>query len=135
MSKYDIVGLNYVTVYIQDFETAVAFYTNIFGTPETNAPDGAALYGWKMGSTWFTVFPDKEGTHPNSNPRNSEFAIQVGSPAEVDRLHADLVAAGAKNIWTPEDTEMYEPMRFSCVDDPFGVRIDIYCPLEKNNAA
>jgi hypothetical protein len=26
----------------------------------------------------------------------------------------------------PEDTEMYEPMRFCCVDDPFGVRIDVY---------
>jgi hypothetical protein len=25
---------------------------------------------------------------------------------------------------------MYEDMRFSCVDDPFGVRIDIYCPLD-----
>jgi hypothetical protein len=25
---------------------------------------------------------------------------------------------------------MYEPMRFACVDDPFGVRIDVYCPIE-----
>ena len=29
----------------------------------------------------------------------------------------------------PTDTKMYEPMRFACVDDPFGVRVDIYCPL------
>ena len=37
----------------------------------------------------------------------------------------------AKDCWTPEDTEMYEPMRFSCVDDPFGVRINVYCLIEK----
>jgi hypothetical protein len=24
---------------------------------------------------------------------------------------------------------MYEPMRYAYVDDPFGVRIDIYCPV------
>jgi hypothetical protein len=60
-----------------------------------------------------------------------EFAIQVASPEEVDRLHQAFVSAGAKNSWTPEDTRMYEPMRFSAVDDPFGVRIDIYCPLDK----
>jgi hypothetical protein len=29
-----------------------------------------------------------------------------------------------------EDTTMYEKMRFAAVDDPFGVRIDIYYPLE-----
>ncbi len=28
---------------------------------------------------------------------------------------------------------MYEPMRFACVDDPFGVRVDIYCPIEGEN--
>ncbi len=28
----------------------------------------------------------------------------------------------------PDDTKIYEPMRFACVDDPFGVRIDVYCP-------
>ena len=29
----------------------------------------------------------------------------------------------------PEDTCMYEPMRFCCVDDPVGIRIDVYCPI------
>jgi uncharacterized glyoxalase superfamily protein PhnB len=65
-----------------------------------------------------------------SNPRNTEFAIQVAAVEEVDRLHHALIAAGAKEYMAPADTRMYKPMRFACSDDPFGVRIDIYCPLD-----
>ncbi|MFZ0547254.1 MAG: VOC family protein [Candidatus Promineifilaceae bacterium] len=123
--KYNIITLNYVSLYLHDFKAAVSFYTAVFGQPE-NVEE--TIMGWRMGDTWLTLFPSKEGPHPGSNPRSAEFAIQVATPEEVDRLHAALVAAGAKDIWTPEDTEMYNPMRFSCVDDPFGVRIDIICP-------
>ena len=124
--KFNIVALNYVTMYIKDYEAAIQFYTHIFG-PADNITE--SFYGWRMGTTWLTLFPSKDGTHKDSNPRNAEFAIQVSSPEEVDRLHTIFIEAGAKNAWTPEDTEMYEAMRFSCVDDPFGMRIDIYCPI------
>jgi len=126
--KFHIVDLNYISLYLKDFKSAVAFYTTVFGPPD-ESPDNVQLCGWKMGATWLTLFPSANGTHKDSNPRNAEFAIQVAAPAEVDALHQALLEAGAKDCWTPEDTTMYEPMRFSCVDDPFGVRIDIYCPL------
>jgi len=54
----------------------------------------------------------------------------VATPDEVDALYQAFIKAGAKKGWEPFDTEMYEPMRFSYVDDPFGVRIDIICPLD-----
>ena len=85
-----------------------------------------------MGATWLTLSPSKEGTYKGSNPRNSEFAIRVLRPEEVDVLHQLLINAGAKSCWGPEDTSMVEEMRNSCVDDPFGVRIDVYCPLESS---
>ena len=50
----------------------------------------------------------------------------------MDVPHQLLINPGAKSCWAPEDTSMYEEMRFSCVDDPFGVRIDVYCPLESS---
>ena len=127
---YNIVDLNYVSLYIEDFQEALTFYEQVFGPPE-NADEGREIYGWRMGSTWLTVFPSKIGTHAGSNPRNMEFAIQVSAAEEVDALYQLLIEAGAKSCWQPEDTQMYEDMRFSCVDDPFGVRIDIYCPLNK----
>jgi uncharacterized glyoxalase superfamily protein PhnB len=92
------------------------------------------IVGWRMGATWLTLFPSKESPHPGSNPRNAEFAIQVATPDEVDALYQAFIEAGAKKGWEPFDTEMYEPMRFSCVDDPFGVRIDIICPLKSGGS-
>jgi catechol 2,3-dioxygenase-like lactoylglutathione lyase family enzyme len=126
--KFQIVGLNYVSLYLLNLEEAVTFYTKIFGSPEAVDKKGP-LYGWKLGSTWLTLFPSKIGTAKESNPCNAEFAIQVAMPEEVDRLYETFLAEGATKCMEPEDTEMYEPMRFCCVDDPFGVRIDVYCPI------
>ena len=126
---FHILDLNYVSLYIEDFTEAIGFYEQIFGAPET-ADEAGQIYGWRMGATWLTLFPSQQGNYKGSNPRNSEFAIQVSKPEEVDILHQLYINAGAKSCWAPEDTSMYEEMRFSCVDDPFGVRIDVYCPLD-----
>ena len=126
---FQIVGLNYVSLYLLNLNEAVVFYTKLFGPPEAVDEKGP-LYGWRLGSTWLTLFKSDIGTVKESNPRNAEFAIQVAEPGEVDRLYEAFLAAGAKKCMVPEDTEMYEPMRFACVDDPFGVRIDMYCPID-----
>ncbi|GJM41775.1 MAG: hypothetical protein DHS20C20_20570 [Ardenticatenaceae bacterium] len=123
---FKIVDLNFVSLYFEDLEKAVAFYSGIFGPPDQTYKEGPH-YGWELGATWLTLFESKIGTVKNSNPRNTEFAIQVAEPGEVDRLYEALLAAGAKKCMVPEDTEMYVPMRFCCVDDPFDVRIDVYC--------
>ena len=125
---FNIVDLNYVSLYIEEFQAAIEFYTDVFGAPE-NVDEGGEIIGWRMGATWLTLFPSKESPHPGSNPRNAEFAIQVAKPNQVDALYQAFIDAGAKKGWEPFDTEMYEAMRFSNVDDPFGVRIDIICPL------
>jgi uncharacterized glyoxalase superfamily protein PhnB len=87
-----------------------------------------------MGSIWLNLFPSKEETQKGSNPGNTEFAIQVSAPQDVDALYQALFEAGAKKGWDPEDTTMYEEMRFCLVNDLFGMRIDIYCPLEKSGS-
>jgi uncharacterized glyoxalase superfamily protein PhnB len=126
VKPYHIVDLNYITLYLHDHREAIAFYSRVFGAPET-ADEASGTFGWRMGSTWLTLFPAAGGPVPGSNPRNGEFAVQVSAPAEVDALYEALVAAGARPCMAPRDTSMYEPMRFGCVDDPFGVRIDVYC--------
>jgi predicted enzyme related to lactoylglutathione lyase len=125
---YQIVTLGYVSLYVKDLLPAITFYSQVFGPPHSSDVQ-KDIYGWRMGSTWLTLLPSKIGTDPASNPRNTEFAIQVAAVAEVDRLYHGLIEAGAKACMAPEATRMYEPMRFACVDDPFGMRIDIYCPL------
>ena len=127
--KFNIVGLNFVSLYFKEYDKAVEFYTGIFGKSEFYKEEGEKLYGIKMGSTWLTIFPSEIGTEKNNNPCNTEFAVQVSTPEEVDVLYQTLLEAGCKNCMIPQDTVMYDKMRFCCVDDPFGVRIDVYCPL------
>ena len=45
----EIVGLNYISLYIKDFEKAIEYYTQILGPPQY--VEGKTL-DWPMGSTW-----------------------------------------------------------------------------------
>ena len=127
MAGYTLRALRYPSFYLADYDAAVAFYTRLLGEPGTNE-DG--LRGWQLGDSWLTFFPAKGAVPaPDANPRNAEFAIEVAAPAEVDVLYAAFLAAGASPCMEPQDTWMYVPMRFAVVDDPFGLRVDVYCPL------
>ena len=127
MTKFNIVDLNYISLYPADHAAALAYYTQVFGPLDREDPDDG-VWGWRMGATWLTIFPGKFGTSPAGDPQNVEFAIQVATPDEVDKLYAAFVEAGVSARQPPIDTVMYEHMRYAYVDDPFGVRIDIYCP-------
>ena len=130
--QFSIVDLNYISLYYAEFDDAVDFYTAVFGPPgSAYDSEGSQMRGWKMGATWLTLFNSKESPFPGENPRNTEFAIQVSAPDEVDALYHALVKAGAVPGWEPRDTEMYVPMRFAYVEDPFGVRIDVICPSQR----
>jgi predicted enzyme related to lactoylglutathione lyase len=119
--------LNYITLYYEDFEEAVQFYSQLFGPPEVGQQSHAN--GWRMGATWLTLFRAKAGPTPGANPCGTEFAVQVADPQDVDDLYRRMMELGAAEVMPPQNTEMYEPMRFACVDEPLGVRIDIYCRL------
>src|SRR6185436_20346143 len=86
---YHIVGLSYVSLYVKDFSQALAFYGQVFGPPES-VDESGKIYGWRMGSTWLTLFPSSAGTAHDSNPCNTEFAVQVASVEDVDRLYGAL---------------------------------------------
>ena len=128
MNDFTIIDLNYVSLYVHDYAQAVEFYSRVFGPPDSVDENGN-IHGWRMGATWLSLFPASAGVDRVSNPRNTEFAIQLSDVRDVDALHAALMAAGAADCMAPRDTTMYEAMRFGCVDDPFGVRIDVYCRL------
>ena len=131
-SRDAIVTLNYVSLYFERFAEAVDFYTKVFGAPDQPEEDHG-FGSWKMGSTWLTLFPSRMGVNPEGDPVNAEFGIQVQEPAQVDELSEILLENGAKLVMAPEDTWMYESMRFVALDDPFGVRIDVYCPIPGQN--
>ena len=122
---YAFKGLRYPSFYIKDYEKAIAFYTAVLGPPGN---DKARIKGWYLGDSWLTLFPAEDlGHDPDANPRNAEFAIEVLAPEDVDRLYDAMLAAGATTCMAPDDTQMYEAMRFCAVDDPVSIRIDVFC--------
>lgn len=124
-----ISGAAFPSFYVDDFDAAVAFWTAVVGPPQYSEPEGAGhLVGFRLGDTWLTLFPAAAGPHPGSGPRNCEFALRAKAPDDVDAVFAALVAAGAKPVMRPQDTRMYEPMRFACADTPHGIRVDVFCP-------
>jgi catechol 2,3-dioxygenase-like lactoylglutathione lyase family enzyme len=124
-----VVAVAYPSLYVDDFDAAVAFWTGLLGPPAYSEPEGAGrLVGFRLGDTWLTLFPRAGGPHPDSGPRGCEFALKVGAPGDVDGLFARMLALGATAVMAPRDTRMYEAMRFACVDTPHGVRIDVVCP-------
>lgn len=124
-------GLAYVSLYPQDYAATVAFYRAVLGEPdqtEATHPEDGVLSAWRIGGTYLTIFPQDGAPRPGTPAANVEFAIVLDAPEAVDAWHAAFLAAGARECTAPVDTRMYEPMRFSCLDDPFGVRIDLCCP-------
>lgn len=120
-------GVAYPSFYFKDVDAAVALYEAVFGPC---AYHEAGFHGLKLGDTWLTLFDPKMAPHPGENPANAEIALRLATPADVDALHATFVENGAKTVMQPQDTWMYENMRYACLDDPLGVRWDLYCPIE-----
>ena len=129
--SYNFKGLRYPSFYVKDYELAVAFYTKVLGPPQN---DQERIKGWFIGDSWLTLFPAGDlGHDPDANPRNAEFAVEVALPEEVDRLYTAMLAAGGTTCMPPEDTQMYEAMRFCAVDDPVSIRIDVFCLIQKKD--
>ena len=124
-----IAGAAFPSFYVEDLDAARAFYEKLLGP--TKYTEGDGIVGLRLGDDWLTLFRAKDGPHPDAGPRNCEFAIRVNTPEDVDAVYERMVELGAKPIkgYGPTDTWMYEKMRFACIDDPFGIRVDVVCPL------
>jgi uncharacterized glyoxalase superfamily protein PhnB len=63
-----------------------------------------------------------------SQPGNAfSLALQCASPADVDRLYAEMVGAGHHGDKEPWDA--FWGQRYAKLLDPNGVTVDLYCPL------
>lgn len=121
--RYDHTGLFGASLFYQEYEEAVAYYTRVLGEPAY--VEGDNTRGWPIGGSWLTLFPAAEGS-----PMNAEITIMVSSPAEADRLHQAFIDAGGSGE-PPFDDLMYEPLRIGAVRDPFGADFLIVARLDE----
>ena len=116
--RFSLSGLNGVSLYIQDYERAVAFYREVFGPPAY--VEGEWTHGWPIGKDWLTLFPSSQG-----GPANIDLTIEVVTAEAVTGLYQAFIDAGARSEKGPSNQLMYQPVRYASVIDPFGTIIVI----------
>ena len=109
-----------VAVYVEAFDSAVAYYAQVLGPPAYL--EGTGTRSWRIGSSWFTLL---RGT--NGGPNNVEIVIDMESPQEAERLQEAFIDAGGSGA-PPSDQLMHEPVRYCPVRDPFGLDVLIISP-------
>lgn len=109
------------TLYFEDYEAAVAFYTNVLGHP--TYVEGKSTRGWPIGKGWLTFLRGESG-----NPKNVEITLELESVKEAETLQRKFISEGAKGQ-APSDQLMYRPIRACPVVDPFGLEIMIIASL------
>jgi catechol 2,3-dioxygenase-like lactoylglutathione lyase family enzyme len=130
MPRLDAVG-----VVVSDLARAVDFYARLGlafpagaahseqGHVEAELPGGLRF----MLDTEETIKSfAPEWSPPTGDPRIAP-AFLCDSPADVDRVHDELVAAGGKSRRAPWDA--FWGQRYAQVEDPDGNVVDLFAPL------
>jgi hypothetical protein len=118
--RFDYKGLYGITLFFEEFEAAVEYYSRVFGPPAY--VEGAGTRGWRIGNTWLTLLKGRNGT-----PQNVELSLVMKDAIEAERLQAAFIEAGSSGP-DPSDQLMYEPVHICPVSDPFGTEILIVSP-------
>jgi catechol 2,3-dioxygenase-like lactoylglutathione lyase family enzyme len=124
--------LGVIGVVVQDMARSLAFYRRL-GLDVPAGADGeqhvevALPGGLKLAfDTTETIRSfDPSWTPATGSPRMG-LAFACDSPAEVDKLYGELVAAGYEGHKEPWDA--FWGMRYALIHDPDGNGVDLYCP-------
>ena len=117
--------LGQVSVVAKDMEKAIAFYERLGLTFEKD-PQWAAHHVSARMPNGVALDLDSEAMTTGYDPGWSgtvAVIFNVDDPAEVDRLHDELVAGGATSHQAPFDA--FWGARYAVVDDPDGNHVGI----------
>jgi catechol 2,3-dioxygenase-like lactoylglutathione lyase family enzyme len=125
--------LDVIGIVVADMGKALAFYRRLgLDLPESAdsephvdhpLPSGLRL-AWDTVDTIRSFDPD--WSQPTGSPRVG-LAFRCGTPADVDRVYADLTGAGYHGHKEPWDA--FWGQRYALVHDPDGNSIDLFAPL------
>jgi uncharacterized glyoxalase superfamily protein PhnB len=129
MPAFEAIGL-----VVEDIEASRAFYGRLgleiaedaegHGHVEATLPGGLRF----MLDTVETIRSFDPDWSPPSGGHRISIAFRCESPAEVDRVHRELVEAGAASHKEPWDA--FWGMRYAQVADPDGNIVDLFADLE-----
>jgi catechol 2,3-dioxygenase-like lactoylglutathione lyase family enzyme len=124
--------LKVVEVVVADMARSLAFYRRLgldvpAGADTEDHVEVALPGGLKLAfDTVETIRSfDPSWSPPSGSPRTG-LAFACDSPAEVDKLYGELVAAGYEGHKEPWDA--FWGMRYAVLHDPDGNSVDLFCP-------
>jgi catechol 2,3-dioxygenase-like lactoylglutathione lyase family enzyme len=126
------VRLNAISIVVADMGRSLAFYRRLGvavpagadGEPHVEAPlPGGLRLLWDTEDVVRSIDPEwvRRGSDGMS------LAFEVDSPAEVDKVYAELVDAGYHGEREPWDA--FWGQRYAVVQDPDGNGVDLYAAL------
>jgi catechol 2,3-dioxygenase-like lactoylglutathione lyase family enzyme len=126
--------LNLIGLVVRDMAASLAFY-RLLGVPVPegagDAPHAEVTLPGGLRLAWDTVEVvrsfDPEWSEPAGGHRIAP-AFECADPAEVDRVYAELVAAGHHGHLAPWDAVWGQ--RYAVVHDPDGNAVDLFAPLD-----
>ena len=127
------ISLDLIGIAVADMGTSLAFYRALgLDIPagaesedhvEITLPNGLRL-AWDSIAMLRTI--DPTWTDPQGSGRIN-LAFRCDSPADVDRVHAELVAAGYESHMEPWDA--FWGQRYAVIHDPDANGIDLFAAL------
>jgi catechol 2,3-dioxygenase-like lactoylglutathione lyase family enzyme len=124
--------LGVVEVVVQDMARSLAFYRRL-GLDIPDGADGeqhvevALPGGLKLAfDTVETIRSFDPSWAPATGSPRMGLAFACDSPAEVDKVYGELVAAGYEGHKEPWDA--FWGMRYAVLHDPDGNGVDLFCP-------
>ncbi|MBX9246737.1 VOC family protein [Actinotalea ferrariae] len=125
-----------VELVVADMRASVAFYRRLgvdFASDTDDHEEAELAPGLRlMLDTEASLASFAPGWVRPTGSARASLAFEVGTPAEVDALHAELVAAGAHSELEPWDA--FWGQRYASLTDPDGNGIDIHAPLDAARA-
>ncbi len=116
-----------------DMAATLAFYRRLgldIPAEADTAPHAEAVGPGGVRLAWDTV-EVVASTHPGwelpQGPGRMSLAFRCEDPAEVDRVHAELTAAGYRGLKEPWDA--FWGQRYAVVEDPDGNGVDLFAEL------
>jgi catechol 2,3-dioxygenase-like lactoylglutathione lyase family enzyme len=124
---------DYIGLVVTDMAASLAFYRRLGLSIPADAdtePHAEITLPGGMRLAWDTVATirsfDADWTEPGGGNRLG-IAFACDSPAEVDTVFADMVAAGHQVHRQPWDA--FWGQRYATLHDPDGNSVDLYAPL------
>jgi hypothetical protein len=119
--RYQFCGSFGVTLFYQEFEKSISYYTQVLGQP--GYVEGSGTRGWQIGNGWLTVLKGQNG-----NPHNVEITLETLTVDEAEKLQQAFIDAGGRGS-PPSNQLMYTPVRICPIVTPLGTEILIISQL------